>query len=97
MLKEYEKPRHQRMIEGELVTVLNWLKTSGNCTSDEYLKTLTVVERLHKMTDREQPSTVSKDVLVGAATNLLGIFLILQHERFGAVTSRALGFVLRAR
>lgn len=40
---------------------------------------------------------ISIDTIAIVAGNLLGILLILQYEKINAVTSKALGFVLRGR
>lgn len=66
-------------------------------TSEEYEKTMDRVSRLHKMKQDVKPATVSPDTLVVAATNLLGILLILRHERVDIITSKALGFVTKSR
>lgn len=85
------------LLESELERGIAWLK-SANVDSEEYAKTLAMVERLHKMADKNEPSSsVSKETLVTVGANLLGIFMILKHENVNVITSKALGFVLRAR
>ena len=92
-----EMPRHQRMIEGELERALIHLKAEM-LPSEDYTKTLTLVERLHGLTDKTRPSTVDKNTLVVVGANLTGIILIIMHEHVGNfISSKALGFVLRPR
>ena len=41
--------------------------------------------------------TVTPDTLIIAATNLAGIFLILNFEKLDIVRSKAMGFVMKGR
>lgn len=63
--------------------------------SEEYMKLLDVVSRMHKMVQEEKPSLVSRDTLVLAGANLLGILLIIRHEHVNVITSRAMGMVIK--
>jgi hypothetical protein len=64
---------------------------------DDYMKSIEALERLHKLKQKEAESKVSPDTLALIAGNLLGILLILNHERAHIVTSKALSFVLKMR
>jgi hypothetical protein len=66
-------------------------------TNEEYAKTLSLVERLHKMLDKEKPASVSKDTMLTVGANLVGIILILKHEHVNVISSKALGFIMRPR
>lgn len=66
-------------------------------TSKEYETVLDRISKLEKMADNNRPKSVSPDTLVMAATNILGIVLILNYERLGIVTSKALPFVSKTR
>lgn len=63
----------------------------------EYAKRLDIVSKLHKMREEEKPSAVSKDTLYVIGANLLGIFMIIQHEHVNVVASKAMGLLLRPR
>jgi hypothetical protein len=91
-----EKPRHQRALESELDRALTRLKTEMP-TSEDYEKMLKLVERLHDMLDEDTPEVVSKNTMLTVGGNLLGIILILKHERVNVITSKALSFVIRTR
>ena len=98
MFAKREPPKfYKRLLESELERAIGSLK--GVLTdSDEYSKMLTSVERLHGMLDEEQKSRpVSKDTLATIGGNLLGILMIIKHERVNVITSKALGFVIRSR
>jgi hypothetical protein len=96
MFTRKEKPKYQLLLEDELEQQLKLLRShlSG---SEEYVKTLNYVERLHGMIDEEKYSIVSKDALLNVGANLLGIFMIIKHERVNVITSKALSFVIRPR
>lgn len=65
--------------------------------SKEYNEILDHVAKLHKMKEEEKPSDVSKDTQALIAANLLGILMIITHERVNVITSKALNFVTRPR
>lgn len=58
-------------------------------------KKLESAERLHKLLFNS--SSFSYDALIAAATNILGILLILNFEKLGALTSKAVAFVAKIR
>lgn len=66
-------------------------------TSDEYATILEKVSKLRKLRDDEKSSGVSPDTLVMAVTNLVGILLIIKHERFEIITSRAMNLISKTK
>jgi hypothetical protein len=66
-------------------------------TSDEYGKVLSRLSELHEMKQAEKPDQVSKNTMVLAATNLIGIFLIINHEHLHPVTTRAMSLAQAVR
>jgi hypothetical protein len=85
-----------KLLEAEIDRATRELKNHA-IGSEEYVKTLDQIVKLHRMVEEEKSSSVSKDTLVSAGTNLLGIILILAHEWTGPITSKALGFIIRPR
>lgn len=65
--------------------------------SEEYKNRMAQIERLFKLKEHSAPKPVSRDTMVIAATNLIGIGMILGWERAHVVTSKALGFVMKSR
>jgi hypothetical protein len=66
--------------------------------SDEYGVLLARLEKLQKIRQEERPDNPSSDALLSAATNLIGIVLILRYESLNnVITSKAIGFVQRTR
>ena len=79
-----------------IADLIEKIKETGE-TDAEYT---TLVDQLVKLTNikaehAEKP--VSRDALVNGAVSLAGILLILNFERAGVVTSKALGFVSKLR
>lgn len=96
MFRNKEIPRHQRMLEEEYIRVLAVLPMH-QADSQEYAKLMTSVERIHTLMDNRTPSPVSRETLITVGANILGILLIIKHEDVNVITSKALGFVIRAR
>lgn len=65
--------------------------------SDSFVKMADQLTKLYKLKETTTPKRVSHDTLALIAGNVIGIILILNYERAGIVTSKALSFVMRAR
>jgi hypothetical protein len=65
--------------------------------SDEYSKMVDQVVKLHTLKETEKSESMSLDTKATLIANLVGILLILNHERAGIVTSKALSFVTKLR
>jgi hypothetical protein len=65
--------------------------------TEEYARTVDQLTKLYAIKDQERPKSVSPDTLAIVAGNLLGIVVIVGHERANVVTSKALNFVLKLR
>lgn len=66
-------------------------------TEEGYTVAVATVETLYKLKEIEKPERISKDTLAVVIGNLLGIAVIVGHERAHLVTSKALSFVLKSR
>lgn len=66
-------------------------------TSEAYAQVVSQLETLHKLKTEESKPRVSPEAVLTAGANLLGILMIVGHERTHIVTSKALGFVLKLR
>lgn len=65
--------------------------------SDEYKVLLDRISMLHEMQMKEKPASVSADTLALITANLVGIMLILRHEQFNNIATKASNFVMRVR
>jgi hypothetical protein len=80
------------LLEETITTVLNALK-SEEPETDRYAQMSTQLERLYAIKNENRSRRVSPDTLATIVANLLGIGIIVGHERTHIVTSKALGFV----
>ena len=84
----------------KLETVINTLLSAMETvspSSEEYSAMADQVAKLYKLKETDSPDRVSKDALIAAGASILGILLILNFERLGVVTSKAVGFVTKPR
>lgn len=88
-----KKPTH---IEAEIDRLMFTLGEI-DMDSEEYGTILDRLSRLHKMKIEDKSSPVSKDTLVLAATNILGILLIIRHEHVNVISSKAMSMAQRLR
>jgi hypothetical protein len=66
--------------------------------SEEYDRYTDQLTKLYKLREHDAPRRlVNPDTLVLAGANVLGIILIVGHERAHVVTSKALNFVMKLR
>jgi hypothetical protein len=96
MFKKITKKDKRTNLEKEIDSVLYVMHTCYP-DSDEYTTMSENLERLYKAKANEKDRHVSPDTKLIVAGNLLGIALILWHEKADIITSKALGFVLKGR
>lgn len=65
--------------------------------SEEYARMVARLTELNKIRTEGSPKPVSRDVWVTTTANLLGIILIIAHERVNVITTKALGFIPKFR
>lgn len=61
--------------------------------SQEYAQMADQLVKLHMLKMNESSRRVSPDVRANIIANLLGILIIVTHERIHVVTTKALGFI----
>jgi hypothetical protein len=66
-------------------------------TKEEVHEAIGSVDRWQDIKAKKHKMPVSWETIAIIAGNLLGIALILNHERVNVVTSKALGFVMKGR
>lgn len=86
------KTGHETQLEAETDRVLSYL-ANRQIDSEEYAKALEYVVKLQKMKEDEKPTRLSPDNMLLAATNILGILLIIRYEHVNVITSRAMNLV----
>jgi len=65
--------------------------------SPEYKAMTENLTKLYALRDEKSAKGVSPDAVLAVAGNLMGIAMIVGHERIGVVTSKALQFVMKAK
>lgn len=66
--------------------------------SDEYREMSLQLERLYTIKELERANRrVSPDTMATIGANLLGIAIIVGHERAHVITSKAINFIMKAR
>lgn len=88
-------PQTKTPVEKELDILFSELRFATD--SEKYATTLDQITKLHKLKADDQPQRVSPDTLVLAAVNLLGIVMILSHERLNVITTKATSLVQKPR
>lgn len=68
--------------------------SSHTADSEEYARTADQIVKLYEL---RKKSRINPDVLVAAGANLLGILVIVGHERAHVVTSKALSLLGKLR
>lgn len=91
-----KNPREKTGLENAIDQVTATL-LSTDPTSDEYPKLVKQLNKLHKMKMQETSNPVSKDTIALTIGNLVGIGIIVGHERAHLVASKALAFVGKLR
>ena len=61
--------------------------------SEEYTHAVQNLKILCEARAKKQASFIEPDVLITAGVNLLGIILILRHEQFNVVTTKAMSLI----
>lgn len=64
-------------------------------TDDEYGVILERMSELYKMRSEDRPRQPSPDTMLLAATNILGILLIINYERLSVVPRNAFSLLMR--
>jgi len=94
MLRKFKKdPKLQEAIDQALIELMR----DHAPHEDDYAKAVDQIQKLHKLKEAEKPLTVSPDALVSAAATIASIMLIIKHEEFNAIATKAIGFVPKPR
>lgn len=87
-----KKPNQPHELDEPIKKLLETL-ANVNPETKEYAQITKQLEKLYKLKQLEKPEGVSADTIALIGGNLLGILIIVGHERAHIVTSKALGFI----
>lgn len=88
----FRKPKSNTSLENAIDTALIEI-TGRDPSTTEFITSVDQIAKLHKMKVSEKPSALSRDTILLCVTNVAAIILIIRHEEFNNITSKALGFV----
>ena len=54
-----------------------------------------IVDNIKTLSDVKQKNHISKETILRASVELIGLVLVLKHERIGIITSKAFGMLKR--
>lgn len=96
-MKNFRITTKPSAIDTAIDDALAQLKTVS-VDSDEYAAMMDQITQLHKLKEKNNSnSRISPDTLALIVGNLAGIVLIIGYEHAHVVTSKALGFVIKAK
>lgn len=86
------KTKSQKAIDEEIVRLTEVLKTISPADKN-YATVSDNLRVLCEAREKKDPSTISTELLLGIGANLIGLLVILNFERTGVITSKALSFL----
>lgn len=93
MFKKNTEPKLIEIARDELIEKMRQAEPA----SEQYTAMVKNLEVLEKAKSHEKDRSISPDVALTVGGNLLGILAVLNFERLGVVTSKAIGMVLKAK
>lgn len=93
----FKKPATEPTAIDILINTLTHEMQTTPVASPEYAKMLDHLVKLESIQKDNRPEKLSADQMASIIANALGILAILNFERTGVVTSKALGFITRLR
>jgi hypothetical protein len=87
-----KKPVPKHTLESVIDYALSEL-SGHDASSEEYAQIVDQLTKLNAIHDAKPKDRLSKDTLAMVIGNLVGIIVIVGHERAHVITSKAVGFV----
>lgn len=89
MFKFKKTPSQPTALDNAIENALNDLSPYD----DDYTKKVKAIAQLHKLKQDEKPERVSADTVALIIGNLVGIGIIVAHERVHVITSKSVSFL----
>lgn len=86
----FEKSEIDTKIDEEIIRLLAALEQDNDKETKEYAS---MVEQVVKLQELRNKGRISLDTVAAVGANLLGILVILNHERAHVIASKAFGLV----
>jgi len=90
----FRTPKAPSKLQVAIDTLLDRIATE-EYDFEETSKIVDQVTKLMKLKESNTPKRPSPDTMILVLGNLLGIVIIIGHERANVITTKALGFVMR--
>ena len=82
----------QRVLDEEIKRLVELLSIIDPAHED-YPKISAQLKVLCEAREKKDPSTISRETVLAIAANLIGLVLILNFERTGVITTKAMGWL----
>jgi hypothetical protein len=86
------KTRSQKALDAEIERLINQLSDMSPVSKD-YATISDNLRVLCEARDKKDPSVISTEMLIGIGANLIGLLVILNFEKTGIITSKAISFL----
>lgn len=93
MFKKNTEPKLIEIARDELIEKMRQTEPA----SEQYTTMVKNLEVLEKAKSHEKDKSISPDVALTVGGNLLGVLAVLNFERLGVVTSKAIGLIIKAK
>lgn len=85
----FKKDQIETVLDDEILDLLGNIRQECKNTED-YAK---MVDKLSTLYELRNKSRISKETMATIGANIIGILVVLSHERAHVITSKAFGFV----
>lgn len=86
------KTKDQRLLDEEIARLIETL-SHLEATDEDYSKISAQLKVLCEAREKKNPRAINTDTLLGIGANLIGLIIILNFEKTGVITSKALSFL----
>ena len=90
----FHKPEVEQNLDLEINRILSQMKDL-EVDSDEYKIWMDNLKVLYELKGVKSQSSISADTLVNAIVNVVGILLVINHERINVITTKAITMAFR--
>jgi hypothetical protein len=88
--------RSKSPLDTEIEALLERASVLRN-TPEEYTKTMNEVERLYALKKQDTSRRIHPETALQVGANLLGIAVIVRHEQFNVITTKAMSMLPKIR
>jgi len=90
------QPKGLKALDEEILRLTNQLRNT-NPVNEDYVKISDNLKVLCEARSKYDRASISPEVLLGVATNILGLLIVLNFEKANVITSKAISFLWKAK